>query len=270
MIGGTYGGYTSDGKSERSSFKASRTLFRNAEGKTSGYVKIEKRENKNAIFGYPIAVSSKDYASVNTGINWVGSLLGGWGYIDIGMTAGIPWFSSAWKDDRDLDGFDIDYKKYNGSVTWNKQIASFYEGVLAIEYELNSGFQFTNDRLVSDSKYSLGDEYTVRGFKDMTISADRALYLSNTIKFPLQIRYARIYQISPFTGFDLGMARTNCPVNMDTCERDYMSGATAGVKMTGKDFSTSFTAGWPIKKPASLDGSRIDDYALYFNFDVGF
>lgn len=270
IIGGTYGGYISEGQSERLSLKTSRTLFRNSDGKTSGYIKIEKRNNENAIFGLPIAVSSKDFTNITSGFNWVGGLLGGWGYADFSVTAGLPWFDSARKNDPDLHGFDIDYKKYNGVITWDKQLISTANGFFSVNYEFNSGFQFTNDRIVSEAKYSLGDEYTIRGYKESGVSAERAIYLSNTVKFPMQINYARVYQFIPFTGFDIGMARRNCPASTAICDRDYISGVATGIKASGKDFSTSFTAGWPVERPDSLKGTPADHYSLYFNLDVGF
>lgn len=270
VTGGQYGGYLSYGHSKRLSFKTSRMMFRNAEGKTSAYIKVENRSNRNFIFDYPIAISSKDYTQFNTGLNWVGSLAGGWGYMDISMTAGIPWFSAAWKDDADLSGFDLDYKKYNGSISWSKRIAEFFNGRIALDYDLNSGFQFSNDYLVSDAKSSIGDEYTVRGYKDNFSSAERTAWISNTLKLPFVIDFARVNSITPFIGFDMGMARKNCPPSVATCKHDYMTGAGAGIKLSAKDFSTSFTAGWPVKKPVSLEDSHIDDYTLYFSANLGF
>lgn len=270
IIGGVYGGYVSDGQSERFSLKATRTLFRNASGKYSGWLKVEKKNNENNIMGFPIAVSSKKYSSLSTGLTWVGTLAGGWGYADLNMTAGMPWFGAAWKGDSDLTGFDLNYKKFNGTLNWGTRLAANDSGRVALDYELSSGWQFTNDRLVSDAKYSLGDEYSVRGYKEQIVSAERAIWVSNTLKLPVQINYARIYAVSPFTGFDIGMARKNCVSTVSYCERDYMSGAVAGVKLSGKDFSGSVAAGWPVKKPASLSNSEVDNYAMYMNLNVGF
>ncbi|MCX8965209.1 ShlB/FhaC/HecB family hemolysin secretion/activation protein [Erwinia psidii] len=270
VISGAYGGYGSDGQSERLSFKVSRTLYRNADGKFTGYVKAEKRSNENNIFGYPIVVSSKNYSNLNTGITWVGGMAGGWVYIDLNMTAGVPWFNSAWKEDTDLAGFDIDYKKYNGMLSWSKRLVTSQSGRLSLDYEMNSGFQYSNDVLVSDAKYSLGDEFTIRGFKDDIVSADRALWLANTLKLPLIINYARVNQIAPFAGFDIGMARRNCPATASNCDRDYMSGAAVGLKMNGRDFSGSLTSAWPVRKPVSLSSRKIDSQTIYFNLDIGF
>lgn len=269
-IGGYYGGYISDGQSERLSFKVSRTVYRNATGKYSAWLKTEKRINENNIMGFPIAVSSKSYSSIAGGLTWVGSLYGGWGYADLSMTAGIPWFGSAWKEDSDLNGFDLDYKKYNGTLSWNRRLATSSGGRTGLDYELNSGFQFTNDRLVSDANYSMGDEFTVRGFKENGVAAERALWLSNTFKVPVQINYARLNTLSPFIGFDIGMARRNCAPAANACMHDYMSGAATGVKISGRDFSGSVVGGWPVTKPASLKNSEVDNFTLYLNLSAGF
>jgi len=268
-IGGVYGGYVSDGQSERLSVKASRTLFRNATGKYSAWLKVEKRKNENNIMHFPIAVSSKNYSSLNAGVNWVGGLAGGWGYADLNMTVGVPWFGAAWKQDADLAGFRLDYKKYNGGLNWSRRLAATDSGRLALDYEFNSGFQFSNDRLVSDAKYSLGDEFSVRGYKEDTVTAERAAWLANTLKVPVQINYARINTLSPFVGFDFGMAAHNCK-GAGSCEHDYLTGAATGIKISGKDFSGAVTAGWPVKKPASLKNSTIDNYTLYLNLNLGF
>lgn len=270
MIGGSYGGYSSDGQSERLSLKIGRTLFRNAAGKYSAWLKAEKRSNKNNIMNFPIAVSSKDYSSLSGGLSWVGSLAGGWSYLEASMTTGMPWFGSAWRQDSDLTGFDIDYKKYNGTLSWSRRLATAINGRLGLDYELSSGFQYSNDRLVSDAKYSLGDEFTVRGFKENIVSAEKALWLSNTLKAPLQINYARIISLAPFIGFDTGMARNNCIVSASVCKTDYMSGAAVGIKVNGKDFSGSVTTAWPVIIPASLKNSNKDNYTLYLNLSAGF
>ena len=267
---GYYESYLSEGYSKRLSLRANRMLFRNAEGKFSAYLKVENRSNRNFVFNYPIAISSKDYAQINPGVNWVGSLAGGWGYIDLGMTAGIPWFGAAWKDDSDLAGFDLDYKKYNGSLSWSTRLFEFFNGRVALDYHHNSGYQYSNHRLVSDAKSSIGDEHTVRGYKENYVSAERTGWIANTLKLPVIINYARLNTLTPFIGFDLGMARRNCPPAVNSCPHDYLTGAATGIKLAAKDFSAAFTAGWPVRKPVSLKDAAIDNYTIYVSANIGF
>ncbi|MGE2624881.1 ShlB/FhaC/HecB family hemolysin secretion/activation protein, partial [Escherichia coli] len=70
----------------------------------------------------------------------------------------MPWFGAAWKGDRDLEGFDLNYVKYNGIASWTRPL--FQSGRLGGVYELSTGFQYTPDTLVSEAKMTLGDEFT--------------------------------------------------------------------------------------------------------------
>jgi len=267
-IGGYYGGYHSDGDSERTSAKISRVLYRNASGKFSGYLKTEVRESYNGIEGTQIDVSSKKYSSLNGGVNYVGSLAGGWLYADIGVTQGRPWFGSAWKNDPDLTGFDLNFTKYNGTLSWTKSL--YQSGRFNVNYEFNSGFQYTNNQLVSDMKFSVGDEYSVRGYKDNYLTADKGGYISNTFSLPIMIGFAGIQQISPFVGYDLGMAKDNCSDNVDMCSMQYLTGAAVGIKASGSYFSSSLTMSWPLAIPGTLTNQDIDAQSLYYNVELKF
>ncbi|MCZ4058968.1 POTRA domain-containing protein [Pantoea sp. LMR881] len=269
-IKGNFGSYSSDGNSKRTSLKISRLIYRNATGKFSGYVKTERRENLNKIENTVINVSSKKYAQFNSGLNYTGQIYDGWLYIDGNVTFGIPWFSAAWKDDPDLAGFDLNYKKYNGTLNWFKDIYTTKNGRFAINYAISSGFQFSPDILVSDARYSLGDEYTIRGYKDDNVMAENASYISQTLSFPVNIYKYSLRSISPFVGFDMGFAKRNCAVNSNQCKRDYMSGSAIGVNFYSQFVTASLTAGWPVTKPKSLKNNNIDHYNLYFRAGINF
>lgn len=268
MIGGYYGGYDSDGHSERTSFRINKMLSRNATGKTSAWVKLEKRDNYNGIVGQQIDVSSKSYTALSSGLTYVGSLMGGWFYGDMGFAVGTPWFGAAWKDDADLNGFDVNYVTYNGIVSWSRPL--FQTGRLGANYELNMGFQYTPDTLVSDYKMTLGDEYTVRGFKDDSLMVDSGAWIANTLNLPLTINFASVYQLTPYLGYDFGFAKDNCPTGVNTCNSQFMMGAAVGIKASGRFFSSSVTAGWPVKKPDSMDGNTIDNTVVYYKLEASF
>jgi len=260
--------YASDGDSERASLRVSRLLSRNATGKTSGWVKLEKRDNYNGIEHSQIDVSSKSYTTLSSGVTWVGALMDGWFYGDLGVSAAVPWFGAAWTGDKDLDGFDLDYVKYNGVASWTRPL--FNLGRLGGIYELSSGFQYTPDVLVSDAKMSLGDEYTVRGFKDDTLLVDSGAWISNTLQFPFAIGLAGIHQFTPFVGYDFGFAKDNCPEGVNTCHSQFMMGASVGANLTGEYFFTSIMAGWPVKKPDAFAHQKTDNTVVYYKLELKF
>lgn len=260
--------YSTDGSSDRKSLRINRMLTRNATGKTSVWAKVEKRDNDNTFENQQIDVSSKRYTSVSSGITYVGSLMGGWLYGDLGVMAGVPWFGAAWKDDQDLNGFDLNYVKYNGILSWTRPLFQF--GRLGGNYELNAGFQYSPDVLVSDAKATLGDEFTVRGYKDDSLQVDSGAWVGNTLNLPFDIHFAGVSQLTPFMGYDFGFARDNCPEGVSTCDAQFMMGAAVGIKASGRYFSSSVSAGWPVKKPDSLSTRKIDNTVVYYKMDVNF
>lgn len=267
-IDGGYGNYSSEGNSERKSLRISRMMTRNATGKTSFWAKVEKRENYSAFEHKQIDVSSKNYTNISSGITYIGSLMGGWFYGDLGVMTGTPWFGAAWKNDRDLDGFDLNYIKYNGMASWTRPLFQF--GRLSGSYELNTGFQYSPDVLVSDAKATLGDEFTVRGFKDDALQVDSGAWIGNTLNLPFNINFAGVSQLIPFMGYDFGFARDNCPEGVDTCDTQFMMGAAVGIKTTGSYFSSSLSSGWPVRKPNSMSNREIDNTVVYYKMDVNF
>ncbi|MCU6170584.1 ShlB/FhaC/HecB family hemolysin secretion/activation protein [Enterobacter bugandensis] len=267
-LAGNNASYASDGDSDRASLRVSRMLGRNATGKTSLWAKVERRSSNNSIENHSIDVSSKTYTSLSTGATWVGALMNGWFYGDLGVTAAVPWFGSAWKNDADLNGFDLDYIKYNGIASWTRPL--FQAGRLGGVYELNAGFQYTPHVLVSDAKLTLGDEFTVRGFKDDSLLVDSGGWIANTLQFPFDIGVGGIYQLIPYLGYDLGFAKDNCPKGVNVCDSQFMMGGSVGIKATGSHFSTYVLAGWPIKKPDSLEKKTVDNTVVYYKMEVTF
>lgn len=267
-IGGDFGGYGSDGSSDRLSLKVSRMLFRNAQGKTSAYAKVETNDSNNRIEGSQIDVSSKRFSNVTLGLTRVGTMFDGSLYADLSTTFGVPWFGAAWKNDPDLTGFDIDAVKYNGLLSWSKNL--YQAGRVGVEYELGSGFQYTDDILVSDENMSVGDEYTVRGYKDSYMSVNSAAYISNTFKFPISIFKYGINQISPFIGYDLAVVKDNCSQDISLCHAEYMTGAAIGLKFNATHFNSALTYSRPLTEPTSLRHTGMSEEAIYYNASVSF
>ena len=108
---------------------------------------------------------------------------------------------------------------------------------------------------MSDAKFTLGDEFTVRGFKDSSISADRGAYISNTFQFPFEIGKYGIASAAPYVGYDVGTARDNCASGDNHCTTDYLMGAAIGLKASGRNFNTYLTLGWPLMAPERMNVS---------------
>jgi hemolysin activation/secretion protein len=119
-------------------------------------------------------------------------------------------------------------------------------------YELNSGFQYTPDVLVSDAKVIIGDEYTVRGFKDDNVMSDSGAWIANSLQL-FDIGLAGIYQLTPYIGYDVGFTKDNCPKGVNVCDSQFMMGASVALKPLAA-ISSYVMAGWPVK--TRLNGRR--------------
>ena len=241
MVGGNFGSYSSEGSSQRYNARLSRLLQRNAGGKTSAYLKLAVRDNANSIEGTTLGVSSKLYSEVGGGLSHVGTLGGGWLYTDVGLSAGVPWFGAAWRHDPDLAGLDTDYIKLNGTATWSRPLKV---GRADLQYELGTGFQYSENTMVNDAQLSLGDEYTVRGFKDSAFYGDSGAWISNTLRLPLRANLIGGLELAPFVGYDLGVVNRN-----NGYGPQYLMGAAVGLRFSGKYFSSSLSYGWPLVVP---------------------
>lgn len=268
IIGGNFGGYKSDGNSERYSFKVNRVLFRNNNHKISAYTSIDVKDNLNRIQKRIIDVSSKRYSNVTFGINDVTTILDGGTYWDLSFTKGTPWFGAAWIHDPDLRGFDIDFLKVNGLISWSKNIHQF--NYFSVNYDLTTSFQYSKDILVSDQNISIGDEYSVRGFKEDSISGNSGGYISNTLKFPFYLRQLGGISVVPFAGYDVGYVKNNCSQSVTNCSGEYISGGSVGLRLNQQYFSSSLSAGWPLTKPKSLRNREIDNLSVYYRIGFNF
>ncbi|MBS0848531.1 ShlB/FhaC/HecB family hemolysin secretion/activation protein [Citrobacter sp. JGM124] len=268
IIGGNFGGYNSDGNSERYSNRINRVLFRNNNHKLSAYTSIDVKNNLNRIHELVIDVSSKRYSNITFGINDVTTIWDGGTYWDLSLTKGTPWFGSAWVNDPDLLGFDIDFHKINGLLSWSKKIHQF--DIFSVNYDLTASFQYSKDVLVSDQNISIGDEYSVRGFKEDSISGNKGGYISNTVKFPVYINKFSGVSIVPFVGYDVGYVKNNCSKYVNSCEGEFISGGSVGLKLNQKYLSSSLSAGWPITKPKSLRNRDVDNVAIYYRVGLNF
>ncbi|WP_272680422.1 ShlB/FhaC/HecB family hemolysin secretion/activation protein [Providencia sp. PROV032] len=268
LIGGNFGGYKSDGNSERYSFKFNHVVFRNSEHKLSLYTALDVKDNLNRIQNLIIDVSSKRYSNISIGMNDVTTIWDGGTYWDLSFTKGTPWFGSAWVNDPDLKGFDINFVKMNGLVSWSKNIYQFDR--FSISYDLNTSFQYSNNILVSDQNITIGDEYSVRGFKEESISGNNGGYISNTLKFPFYFNGFGGVMATPFFGYDVGYIKNNCSIYVNKCSGEYISGGALGLRLNQKYFSSSLSAGWPLIKPKSLRNRDVDNLAIYYRIGVNF
>jgi hemolysin activation/secretion protein len=248
-----FGNYASEGTSNDLSLKIGRTVARSKQGKTEMNLRVQRKENENFIAGQRIEVNSKVYTDVALGASRVDQLWGGSLYTDVNYTRGTKWLGA---NDVVINRFSGDtkalYYKYSGNVSWNRGFAA---GSRRLDYSLRAGWQYTPRNLLSANKLTIGDEYTVRGFKGTPVYGDKGVYLSNTLAMTF------FGGLSGFIGADVGGASDNGVL----ARNQVISGWAAGLRGNWRNASLSFTYAEPMQTVA-----RVPDSVLYASGSLRF
>ncbi|WP_130538637.1 ShlB/FhaC/HecB family hemolysin secretion/activation protein, partial [Pasteurella multocida] len=152
-------------------------------------------------------------------------------------------------------------KLLSGSINWQRPISLFER---AMNYQLRIGAQYGFDSLYSENQFSIGDEYTVRGFKGGAVSGDSGAYLSQTLTVPFYPQKAYLSQVSPFIGFDMGKVHIKSKHKTTT-----LVGFALGLKTQIKLFSLSLTYAQPMNGVSGVTQHR-QKPIYYFSGSLSF
>lgn len=195
-----------DSKTIKNRFKLSRVLQRGKTNKLTGYVFLNQRQNNTFINGEKIKINSKTYTTGGLGLNYSDKVLGGSLYLGLQYEEGFPWLGS--EGDKYTKGNlpKKEFKKYTLNVDWRKYFLLKNEDVL--EYKLGFAAAYSKDILLDINKMSIGDNYTVRGFKKNSLSGEKGMYWNNTLTYQFSRKaHPVLSAFQPFVGLDMGTVR---------------------------------------------------------------
>ena len=105
--------------------------------------------------------------------------------------------------------------------------------------------------MYSQEKIGIGDDTTVRGFKDESTQGDKGFYIRN------EIGYRGNQFLEPYIAYDNGRVFNN-KVNEDKVET--LQGVSIGIKAYFKGFEGNFTLAKPIDKPRYFKNNKAVAY----------
>lgn len=234
-IKGERGSYSSDGKTKSLNLKLSKVLMRDKESIFSVYSELEFKKRVNYVVNRKV-LNRHEY-KVNLGISYITQLFGGRLYSDLNYANGLNWFNGqklAYEQDREKT-----LKALSSSLTWSKPFAIKQR---VMNYQLRLGGQYSKDALYSENQFSIGDEYTVRGFKGGVLSGEKGIYASQTLTLPFYPDKFHIKQLSPFIGLDIGQVFQRAEN-----KKEVISGTALGVKSIIGNLSLSLTYARALK-----------------------
>lgn len=236
LLVGQNGEYSSSGKTNTTNIKLSRMMYRDKQSILSLYGELEFKQKSNFIASKKVLNRRENKFGI--GVSYITHLWNGKLYSDLSYSNGLRWAGA------DALAYNRNGNKtlrlISGNITWNK---GFNVVNRLANYQARIGAQYSPYKLFADNQFSLGDEYTVRGFKGGIISGESGAYLSQTVSLPFYPQKYAISQITPFIGLDIGRVYQKAEQ-----KSEIISGFAAGLKTTlANRFNLSFSYARPLK-----------------------
>ena len=252
--------HTIENRSEKHKLKLSRVISRGQYHKSTVHAGFVYKDNKNIVNDVKVEVGSKNYTNAMLGIDYTDRLFGGTFFGMFEYERGVKWFGGE-GDDKSAPASTLpakrEYDKFNLNLDWMRMFGIKDH---AFQYRMGIGGSYSEDRLLSANQFTMGDEYTVRGFKESSVAGNKGIYINNTITY-MGTRDMNKYlaMFKPFIGLDGGISR-----DIDLPKDDKLLGMALGLKFNAGGLNGSFTYGIPL---VWADGMPKEDNVIYFNLN---
>lgn len=248
LIYGLNQAYQSAGTQRAASLGIDRMLWRDDVGKTFASALLTYKSVVNDVAGVVVDGSSPKLAIAGIGLDDVRRLAGGALHSFVQYSGGLHGFGSR-EDDQWSGSPKAQFTVWRGDVSYAHPI----DAGLPLTLSSVAHGQWTTDALYSTEQIALGDESTVRGYKDQVLQGNRGGSLRTELAAELPTGFAGVDQtlgvVHPFVGYDIGVVSHFHP---DNAEGGRLSGAAAGLRLGGPWVEAEVTCAWPLAHPASI------------------
>lgn len=244
--------YKSTGISKNMNYSLRRIIHRNEVGKTTLGLTLTNKETKNYIDDEKLILSSRKLSVLKLDIGHQRRLFNGMFFGEIAYYEGLKRFGAE-RDDweyKDSTSPKAQFQKYTMDINWYKPFKINNQN---FSYRFSFSGQYSDDILYSSEKMSIGDDTTVRGFKENSIMGDKGIYIRNELTYNYNF-------LEPFIAYDIGRVKD---VTKDEYYEKYgteLSGASIGVRVYFKYFTASITYSKPLTAPRYIDKNKQEIY----------
>lgn len=241
------------GENRLTSYRVGKVLLTYPQGKLRLDSSLNLKTKKNFVNGEKIEVSSRNSTNWKNTLSVTGKAFNSVYYSSLSYQKGIHSFGTSEDLGKEKDSPNSDYEKYN---VYLKIIKPFLVQNSNFTYEISGSAQYTRDNLYSDEKYSLGNEITVRGYRN-GISGNNGYFLRNQIYYSLPGEWQNI---RVYSGIDTGEAGDK------ESKKQHLLGNTFGIDYAAQYFSMDLSVGIPLKKISNNN----DNHLIYFSINTYF
>ena len=234
-----------------------KVIHRNENGKYTVGGTITTKKTRNYIEDIKLETSSRQLTVLNINLNIQRRLLGGFFYGDINYYRGLSILGADKRIDGDYSP-EVEFDKYTIDLNFYKPFAIGSNN--GFMYRLSIFGQYTNDILYPSEKLTIGDDVTVRGFKDNSIMGDKGFYVRNEVSH-------KFVHLEPFIGIDFGRVKNKYKETNYKEKYSEVSGITGGVRGTYKNLEMTCAISKAMSAPGNIEK---DDHVIYFSSTIKF
>lgn len=223
----------SSGDTESESFRLVTTIDRERTHKQTLFASIARRKQQNYFEGIRIAVNSGISDEIALGYSITGALAEGTGQAELQLINGRTKFGNSSAG----TGIRFDSTRLGMSGGWERRFQVLERPLV---YNVRFGAQYARESLLPASRLTLGDEYTVRGFKTGSVEGDSGFFVSNNVSAPLPLDLLGGGLVTLFGGIDLGAVKAKASASKS------IAGAAFGLRLNFRNVGLALTVAAPI------------------------
>lgn len=246
--------YYATGNTTNQSFALRRVFHRNENHKIDLGVNLALKDIKNYIDEVKLTTGSRKLSVLTLDSSYIGRVGLGLLSTNISTSFGLKKFganidTNEWY--REENSPKAQFRKYNFNISWYRPIDKFY-------YKVNLGGQYSKDILYSQEKLGIGDDTTVRGFKEESLQGDKGFYIRN------EIGYKGLNLIEPYIAYDYGYVKNNKIIEN---HQRQLQGITLGTKINIENLEGSIAVSKAIDRPSYFRENSVVVYiSLTYKF----
>lgn len=249
--------YKYTGDSDYLSLKGNRTVYRDSNKKVALSAEVIKRKVDYKLEDIELALQKRDMTNARFGINYKQNFDRALLDSTLSYQRFVPFLGGEKTPDMKSGDVSAQSNLYNLNVNYTKL---FNVKNFVAYYALNSGVQYSPDKLTLQDQFTLGDRWNVRGFENTPgLYGDKGFYAQNTFNLITGIK-----NIEWYTGVDYGEIWGEAyPQGAYSGKK--LVGATSGFKGNINTLSYDIALSTPLLYPDELNADKLN-----VNFTVSY
>lgn len=258
LITGSATTFETRGTNEVLQLSIDRLLSRDQNSKTIASLHIKNQTSENYIDDVLLLTSSRDDTVIGVDLSREMYLPHNITLITAaGYTRGLKSEFHSEAAQQAPDSPPEDFEKYSLDMTL---LGAFQALGNVWQWRTELHGQYSDDLLFSSESFSIGSQYTVRGFKEDGLSGDTGIYWRNEISLPgYPFPRAPRFRVEPYIGIDSGLIDNGI-------RNESLTGWIMGLRLSGANVSAQVSYAQPVDHPDSMaPDQNILDFSLTFS-----